>query len=107
MSSPYYTGDSVPLGVSVTENDTSLEIISAKVTVYEPDHDVKLIDNADASIGGDDDNEATYLLAKGKTTKAGRHYAYFICQFSGNRERTFEIMFEVYDNPRYKVGGGE
>ena len=96
----YYTGDSIPLGVTVIENNVALAVVSAKASVYRVDGGVKVVDGAVAAPGGASGNEVTYIIGKGVITVAGEYRAYLVCAFSGSRERTYEFEFEVLPNPR-------
>lgn len=95
----YYTGDTIPLGVIVKEGDQPLAVDSAILTLYQQDGTC-LISGAPATIGGDNNNEVTYLVPARTTKQECKHYAYFAMKFLGGRERTFGIETMVYANPQ-------
>ena len=98
MSEKYFTGDTIPIGIIVTEGESPLAVSSAVCITYGADG--KKICECVCDIGGASNNEVTTLVAKGKTTLEGKHYSYIVCQLPGNRERTYLQETMVYLNPQ-------
>ncbi len=92
-SSPYYTGDSVPVRLTLTDADGAVNPSSCSVVVLKPDNTETT--SANATINA---NVVTYTIPGTVTTIRGHYKAYFVNTLSYG-ERTYKVEFDVVSNP--------
>ena len=93
MTSPYYTGDAVPLKFTVTDKDGAVNPSLAMVYILMPGNRVS--NGVEATIDG---NEVSYTVPSDITQRYGKYKAYFVCTLTYG-ERTHKIEFSVRKNP--------
>jgi len=91
--SKYYTGDTVPLGFTITDDLGGVEPSDVKVVILNPLHEST--NPVDATI---DVNEVSYFVPGTVTILSGLYSAFFICTLTYG-ERTHRIDFRIEDNP--------
>ena len=89
MSTPYYTGDTVPLKFAVMGATPS----GVKVVIQKPDGSGT--SEVDGAVDG---NTVSYNVPGSVTTQAGKYKAFFVCTLSYG-ERTHVMEFSVINNP--------
>lgn len=89
----YYTGDSVPLGFTITDKDGGVTPSAATVEILKPDGNLVAVTNATIST-----NTVSYVVPGTVTNKGGLYKAYFVCTLSYG-ERSHKIEFSIKVNP--------
>ena len=89
----YYTGDSVPIRLTLTDADGAVNPSACAVTVLKPDN--SLTTEASATVNA---NVVTYTIPGTVTTLKGHYKAYFVNTLSYG-ERTHKVEFDVASNP--------
>lgn len=93
MSAPYYTGDSVPLKFTVSDDNGDVNPTACVVTVLKPTNEIA---ECTAAIDG---NEVSCNVAGSVTVAKGIYKAYFVLTLPSELERTHKIEFNVALNP--------
>lgn len=91
--SPYYTGDTVPLKFTVSDDNGPVTPQSCVVHILKPDNEYK--DDTEAIIN---ENEVSYNVPGDVNDIGGLYKAYFVCLMSYG-ERTHKIEYTVIHNP--------
>lgn len=89
----YYTGDSVPLGFTITDKDGPVTPSAAVVSILKPHGTI--IPEVDATITT---NTVTYVVPGTITDEEGGYKAYFVMTLSYG-ERSHKIEFVIQANP--------
>ncbi len=97
MSTPYYTGDGVPLKFTVSDADGDVTPTSCVVHILKPTNEY--IDNTEAAVDG---NKVSYNVPGSVTATRGLYKAYFVLTLPSELERTHKIEFNVIANPEVK-----
>lgn len=96
MSTPYYTGDGVPLKFTVSDADGGVNPTACEVTILKPTNETA---TCTAAI---DSNTVSCNVPGSITTVQGLYKAYFVLILPSELERTHKIEFEVIANPEVK-----
>ena len=92
MTTPYYTGDTVPLRFTVTDANGAVNPSSCVVVILKPNRTVT--SETDAVIDG---NEVSYNVLASVTNVSGVYKAFFVLTLAYG-ERTHKIEFNVTKN---------
>lgn len=90
---PYYTGDNVRLGFTITDADGAVNPSVAQVKIVKPDDSVT--DIVEATIKG---SEVSYIVPIDVTDLAGVYIAYFELTLPGTLIRTHRMSFSITQN---------
>lgn len=94
MSTPYFTGDGVPLKFTISDATGGITPSAVSVTILKPNNSV-----TDSVPAGIDENQVSYDVPGSVTDIDGRYRAYFVNTLPSGVERTHMIEFEVIRNP--------
>lgn len=90
---PYYSGDTVPLKFTITDDQGAVNPSAVVVEILKPHN--TLITGTNAGIDG---NVVTCNVPAPVNDEQGHYKAYFVCTLSYG-ERTHKIEYDVIKNP--------